>query len=311
MDVKVSVVMPTYNRAFILKLVLDSLMDQTYKNYEIVLVDDGSGDSTLEMLKKYPADKLKVICQENQGPAGARNTGIRNASGDIILFIDSDVICPRDLIETHVKNHQESEWLIVQGQLVRIIDLDQAFKAPFNMWHYSRSFFDTANVSVRKKHLEKAGGFDAKSFKKGWEDLDIGLRLLKSGLKAKRLVKEAYVWHYEGNFSHENVLDFFEDRYREGQAALSFYRKYPTFSVKMMVMEGRLFYWLADRLFKEKYLKSPEFYKKIKNLLDAGKVDKAIALVRYNGYCFHFKGMRDKIKQDGYVLRKNNSPIPL
>ncbi len=304
-EYKVSIIMPAYNRGFILKYSAGSLLNQTYSNYEIVVVDDGSTDNTPEIMKELGAaspGKIKYIRQENAGPAGARNTGIKNSTGDVLLFIDSDVISPPELVETHVYYHTKYPRRIVQGQLVRIIDLKEAYSAPFNYWHYSRSFFDTANVSVLKKFVEKAGYFDDKIFKKGWEDLDLGLRLIKIGLKPKRLIKEAFVRHYEGDFGRENILEFFNDRFVEGQASVVFYRKYPTFSVKMMAMIGKSFYWLSDRLFDEEYLKSWAFYEKIKALIGSGQVDKAIATVRYNGYCFHFKGIREKIRQDGYLL---------
>ncbi len=300
---RVSVVIPTFNRAYILKHSVESLLNQTYDNYEIIVVDDGSSDNTPELMKNYE-DRVKYIRQENQGPTGARNNGIKNSTGDIILFVDSDVISPPDLIEAHVTYHKKNPRYIVQGQLVRIINIEAAFKTPFTYWHYSRSFFDTANVSVMKKHIEAAGLFDSAVFKKGWEDLDLGIRLRKMGLIPKRLVKEAFIWHYEGDYSRRNILDFYEDRYIEGQASVVFYRKYPYFNVKLMTMIGSFFYWLADRLFDEEYLKSQEFYDKIKGLIIEGKTDKAIATVRFNGYCFHFKGIRDKIRQDGYLLRK-------
>lgn len=300
-SLKVSVVMPVYNRGAILKGVIEGLLAQTYSNIEFILVDDGSTDNTASVIQSFP--QVKYVYRPNGGCAAARNTGISNATGDVVLFIDSDVFCPPHLAEVHAAFHTQNNRWIVQGQLVRIIKLEDAYKVPFSMVHYSRSFFDTANVSVRREHLLAVGGFDEVNFKKGWEDLDLGLRLIKKGIKPKRLVTEAYVWHYEGDYSQEAVLDFFEDRYREGRASVLFYRKYPTFSVRMMTMIGPEFFLLNRLLFNENYLRSKAYYQKIKKLIDLGKIGQALAKVRVDGYCFHFKGIQDKIKEDGFVLK--------
>jgi len=296
----VSIIMPVYNRAFMLREVLESLANQTYKNMEVVLVDDGSTDNPQKIARDFGF--VNYIYQENGGCSSARNTGIRNARGEILLFIDSDVISPPDLVEIHVRYHSKSRKRIVQGQLIRIINLEDAYKMPFTISDYSRCFFDTANVSVRKEHMDRIGGFDEENFKKGWEDLDVGIRLLKLGLRLKRLVRKAYVWHYEGDYSQKCIMDFFNDRYNEGKAAVIFYRKYPTYSTKMMTMISPFFFWLSNRLFNEEYLKSDSFYGKVRELIKRNKIKSAINLVRFNGYCFYIKGIRNKIKEDGYIV---------
>lgn len=299
---KVSMIMPLYNRAYMLRPVLDSLMGQTYKNIEIILVDDGSTDNTREVVKEYPG--MIYLTRQNAGAAAARNTGIEKATGEIVFFIDSDVISPADLVETHVKYHLMNKKYIVQGQLIRIIDLKDALKEPYRMIHYSRSFFDGANVSVRKEHVDKAGGFDSEILRHGWDDLDYGMKLLALGLKPKRMTDEGYVWHYEGEYTKENVHKFFKKRYREGQLGVLFYRKHPKFSVKMMVMAHPFFYWLERRMYKEEYLLSDEFFGVLQKMIDEGKKPEAIMKARVNGYHFYLKGVQDKIKEDGYLLKK-------
>jgi len=293
--------MPVYNRAFMLERVINALLDQTYSRVEVVCVDDGSTDESREILKSY-ADKIVTIFQENQGPSGARNRGIEKAQGEIIHFIDSDVIVPSDLIEEHVKHHLKNTRLIVQGQLVRIMDLNDAFKQKYSIWYYSRCFFDTANVSVRKEWLENVHSFDEHTFRKGWEDLDVGLRLMQSGLKVKRLHSKGFVWHYEGEFLLEEIENFYADREVEGRAAVQFYRKHPTFSVRMMAMIGPFFFWLDRVLFNEQKLKSKVFFEKLKKKWDRGKEDKVIAKIRVSGYHFYFKGIRKQIAEDGFIL---------
>ena len=299
---KVSVVMPVYNRAYMLGQVLDGLAAQTYKNVEIIVVDDGSTDNTAEVVKKYP--KAVYLTRQNAGAAAARNTGIAKATGEIILFYDSDVLCPPDLIAAHVKYHLKNRKYIVQSQLIRIIDLKDAYKEPYRSIHYSRSFFDGACVSVRKEHVDKAGGFDSEILRHGWDDLDYGMRLLALGLKPKRLTYEAAIWHYEGEYTKENVHKFFKKRYREGQLGVLFYRKHPTFSVKMMVMAHPFFYWLGRRMFNEEHILSDDFYAELTKLIKKGKKPEAIMKARVKGYHFYLKGVQDKIKEDGYLLKK-------
>ena len=87
---RVSVVIPTYNRADLIGKTLDSVLAQTYGDLEIIVVDDGSTDDTRAILSQYRDKRLSDICQENQGPGLARNTGIRAAKGEWVAFVDSD-----------------------------------------------------------------------------------------------------------------------------------------------------------------------------------------------------------------------------
>jgi glycosyltransferase involved in cell wall biosynthesis len=86
---KVSVVIPTYNRADFICDAIDSVLSQTYKDYEIIVVDDGSTDNTREVLKKY-GDQIKYIYQENKRQGAARNNGIKHSTGEYIALLDSD-----------------------------------------------------------------------------------------------------------------------------------------------------------------------------------------------------------------------------
>ena len=86
---EVSVIIPTYNCAGLIRETLDSVLTQTYKDFEIVIVNDGSTDNTLDALSLY-GDRIRVISQTNQGRSAARNTGIREAKGDYLAFLDSD-----------------------------------------------------------------------------------------------------------------------------------------------------------------------------------------------------------------------------
>jgi len=117
---KVSVCIPTYNRKDYLKETIDSILAQTYKNYEIVIVDDGSTDGTEEMIKNldYP---VTYHWQHNSGDAAARNKLLELAKGDYISFIDSDDLLMPDAIEKMIHAIQaETEDVIVYGSYFRI-----------------------------------------------------------------------------------------------------------------------------------------------------------------------------------------------
>lgn len=87
---KYSVVIPLYNKQRYIKSTLQSVLAQTYTDYEVIVVDDGSTDASLQEAEQMQSDKIRVLHQENQGVAVARNTGIENAEGEYIAFLDAD-----------------------------------------------------------------------------------------------------------------------------------------------------------------------------------------------------------------------------
>ncbi|MBR0270965.1 MAG: glycosyltransferase family 2 protein [Methanobrevibacter sp.] len=108
MDVKISVVLPVYNVADYLRKCLDSLVNQTFKDFEVICVNDGSTDLSLSILEGYAINdsRFKIITQDNKGLSGARNTGIKYVQGDYVLFVDSDDWLEENALEElydHVK----------------------------------------------------------------------------------------------------------------------------------------------------------------------------------------------------------------
>lgn len=87
---KISVVIPTYNRADSILKTIDSVLVQTFHDFEILIIDDGSEDNTKEIIENLNSPKIKYIYQENAGASSARNTGIKNSEGEFIAFLDSD-----------------------------------------------------------------------------------------------------------------------------------------------------------------------------------------------------------------------------
>ena len=99
---KVSVIIPTYNAARWIGETIDSVQSQTYKNYEIIVIDDGSVDSTREVLEKY-IKNINYIYQDNKGVSSARNHGIKISAGEYIAFLDNDDIWLPDKLSLQIQ----------------------------------------------------------------------------------------------------------------------------------------------------------------------------------------------------------------
>src|SRR3989344_8773435 len=100
----ISVIIPTYNRALMVKRAIESVLAQSYENFEIIVADDGSTDDTKEALSGYiNSGKIKYIFQDNAGPGAARNAGIKHAKGELVAFLDSDDEWVPDKLEKQIK----------------------------------------------------------------------------------------------------------------------------------------------------------------------------------------------------------------
>lgn len=117
---KFSLIIPAYNVEKYIKKCLDSVLNQTYNDYEIIIINDGSTDNTSKLLESYKSSKkIKIINQENKGLSNARNTGVSNAKGDYILFIDSDDFIEKELLEILNKTIKDEDLIRFQ---IRILD---------------------------------------------------------------------------------------------------------------------------------------------------------------------------------------------
>ena len=90
MDIKFSVILPAYNVENYLEQAVDSVLNQNYKNWELIIVNDGSTDQTLKKAKSFKNNNIKVFSTKNKGVANARNVGLKNATGDYVVFLDGD-----------------------------------------------------------------------------------------------------------------------------------------------------------------------------------------------------------------------------
>lgn len=110
----ISVIIPVYNAEKFIQICINSLLEQTYTNFEIICVDDGSKDNTAEILQEFAKQdaRIRVYCQTNAGAAIARNKGIQESKGDYITFIDADDYVDNEYIQTLLSNIEENDVLI-------------------------------------------------------------------------------------------------------------------------------------------------------------------------------------------------------
>lgn len=119
---KISLIIPVYNSEKFLRKLLNSILDQTYNNYEIVIVNDGSTDDSINIIEKYMKNnrKIKCITIENSGPGIARKIGFENAIGDLLFFIDSDDFLPtNNVLEEIAKIYNNSNFDLLIFNFIR------------------------------------------------------------------------------------------------------------------------------------------------------------------------------------------------
>jgi glycosyltransferase involved in cell wall biosynthesis len=119
---KVSVIIPVYNVENYITEAVNSVLAQTYTNFEIIIVDDGSTDRSKEICQQFTDPRIKIIHQQNRGLAGARNTGIRHAQGQYLAFLDSDDLWVPEKLEKHIAHLENSPTVGVSFSRSAFID---------------------------------------------------------------------------------------------------------------------------------------------------------------------------------------------
>lgn len=208
MTLAASVVIPTHRRPETVTRVVDALavQDVSPGTFEVVVVCDGLADPSSSLLghRAYPFP-LKLEEQSRQGPSVARNHGISLASGDVIVFLDDDVVPGPGLMRAHLAEHRHDSDLVVIGPLLPPSDwgspwvrfsgrvlADQYRAIEAGLFEPTPRQFYTGNGSVRKEHLVAAGGFDPGFLRA--EDVELAYRLRDHGLRF-RFTRSAQVQH--------------------------------------------------------------------------------------------------------------------
>ncbi len=242
----ISVVIPTYNRLPILRKCLIALENQIWNNeiynYEIVIVDDGSTDGTIDWLRNnietYP--HLRLFEQNHGGPALGRNLGVKNSKGDLIVFIDSDLVVDKFFLRNHVDSLLKA-WkkngnrkCFTYGSVINTSNFNNPNSEPFKLQDLSWAYFATGNVAIDKRVLEISGLFDTSFQLYGWEDLELGERLRNMGVKLIKCPK-AIGYHWHPALSLDQIPDLIRIEKERAKMGLVFYRKHPTLRVKFII----------------------------------------------------------------------------
>lgn len=242
-----SVIIPVYNRPDEVDELLDSLTRQSYKNFEVLVIEDGSSVPCKEVTERYTG-KLDVhyFTKPNSGPGQTRNFGAERSKGDYLIILDSDCIIPEGYFEAVEKELADSPADAFGGP-------DRAHSSFSNMQkainYAMTSFFTTGGIRGGKKKMDKfyprsfnmgvrretyraLGGFSKMRF---GEDIDFSIRIFKGGY-ACRLFPGAWVYHKR----RTDLKKFFKQVHNSGIARINLYKKYPE-SLKLVHLLPAIF----------------------------------------------------------------------
>lgn len=250
----VSFIVPVRNRAGYIAPCLESLAEAARAaqralpgGAQIVVIDDASDDGTPQAVREFAAARqqenltIRVIeLESRRGPSRARNAGLAAASGELIVFVDSDIIVEKDFLLSHLAVHTERE-VFAAGRLISVPSLEAAFRKPAaTAWDYSGATLDTANASARKADLDAVGGFDEGFEGMGWMDLDLGLRLRRRGLK-RRPAPDAVGYHVQPPIRTPEQLEARLNKERErGRSAVHFMKQHPGWRARLAAQDTAL-----------------------------------------------------------------------
>lgn len=184
---KVSVIIPAYNQGHYLAAATQSVLNQTYSDVEVLIVDDGSTDETAQVAQQFTDPRVRYIYQENRGLSGARNTGIRHATGDFVTYLDSDDLFLPEKLTILLDELQKRPFLgFVVGQAIPVDETGQAIGKLFDKplpAHPTHLLLGNplhvGSTLLRRDWQERVGFFDETL--RSYEDWDMWLRLAVAG----------------------------------------------------------------------------------------------------------------------------------
>ena len=230
-----SVIICTRNRKDVLKGSLETLDRQDYppEGYEIIVVDDGSDDGTDEMMASLKTKcRLKYVKRPWSGRAATRNAGIAEAVGEVIIFVDDDILAPPDFVSEHARYHRMYPRTIVRGPIINIENYEFPADKKAGITDFSQAFFCTCNVSVGRRELVDVGGFDETFLEYGYEDNEVGWRLRCHGLIARFNMK-AIVYHYKPRKKEKDLEGLIRTAQELARSAILYYQKHPHWKVRL------------------------------------------------------------------------------
>jgi len=189
-----SIIVPTYNGASKITSLLNALVTQTYKDFEVIIVIDGSTDHTYETVNIYQSkfQHIKIIQQENSGRAASRNAGAREAKGNIIIFLDDDIVPLDNLVELHIRHHQNlpgsmivgKNFMDIRGNRNDFYSYRYSIEQKWNPYYpdelkpvtFEDYRFTSSNLSLSKSLFFSLNGFEEQL--RDSEDFDFSIRAL-------------------------------------------------------------------------------------------------------------------------------------
>lgn len=231
---KFSIVIPVYNRPEEVEELLQSLCNQTYSNFEVLIIEDGSEKKCKQEVEKYSSVlNIKYFFKPNTGPGLSRNYGASHACGDIIVFFDSDCLIPPDyfsIVKDYLNNNKTDAYGGPDAAHISFTPVQKAIS--FSM----TSFLTTGGIRGNKKSMEK---FHPRSFNMGFtqevfkqtngfsemrfgEDIDMSLRIMQAGFST-RLIAEAFVYHKR----RTDLKKFFKQANNSGIARINLFKRHP------------------------------------------------------------------------------------
>ena len=239
-ELEVSVIVPTFNRVQSLRKTLVKLDAQTqpHDRFEVIVVDDGSTDETPEIEKEHFTFPLRYVRQANQGSAAARNRGAEQSRGEILIFIDDDILAEPEYIEGLVDEHRRQAKLVGMGSLFTHLNGDvtmfartfaQTFAPPMNGLESSPAAFTdctTNNLSVERQAFFEIGMMQdvAGDGPTWWGDIDFGYRAMRAGYQFRRSGR-AVCFH--DDYSIKNLDAFCRRVKKAAQVSVLLLQKYP------------------------------------------------------------------------------------
>ncbi len=229
-----SIIVPVYNRPDEVDELLESLTHQVFRNFEVVIVEDGSEKKCDEVCNRYKdLLPLRYYYKKNSGPGSSRNFGVDYATGDYVIILDSDVVVPPHYLSAIDEELNREQCDFFGGADAAHPSFTPVQKA---ISYSMTSFFTTGGIRGGKKKLDKfyprsynmgvrrtayqaLGGFSRMRF---GEDIDFSYRLIENGYKS-RLFPEAWVWHKR----RTDLRKFFRQVYNSGIARINLEKRHP------------------------------------------------------------------------------------
>ena len=191
---KVSIILPVYNSEKYIKRCIDSILDQTYTNFELLVINDGSKDNSLKEIKKYKDKRIRIIDKKNEGVAKTRNLGIKESTGKYIMFIDNDDFIDNDYISSFINNIEDNDILI--GSYKRVDDEKLLFK--YNLVSdssWSKYVVLAPWAKLYKRDFLVNNKIEFLDYKIG-EDVYFNLLCYSKTDKIKVFNNQSYNWYY-------------------------------------------------------------------------------------------------------------------